>query len=1109
MKLNIRNTNLLGFFVLLLSLSAFAAERDNSCSGSLGGGQSPSRYQRVNDPRPKLLLSGRELEHEQKMLADYVELLFKEGGLLEKLGLSRAKQVIQFMPGTDLNAISANNRIPISFWLDGAQVLHAVQTGGSILEMVLPGNTTRHSIYRDDLPVKQQLSIINHVIGHVHFGVHTRFAQTRATENNQNSFSLNFRIEKYKETFGEEAVTEWLQYLHTLSYMQDLVLATHNTPEDFALGEKKVDPKTGRPMSPPPTPNILQAVVAMLPKETEAWKIDLAKNFESLNRYISGAIRTKYMNEGFASLMQEFLPSLAGVNTFDHAMEYCCLASGVIGRESLQNPYWLGVEGWRNLRKAFERRPEIRDLSPVEKAIKFVTYGTTEIIGKLDDIEFLRLSLTDDWINKNQFAITRKLEWPEYDPNLPPPQVPYKQPTQFEVHSRNPREVREEIIRSIKALELDFPRPLAHLNIAERGTGVFELELSDSVGRFVSLKKKSMVQSLIVLSRILRMPVSLESTFDYLEYEESVKDFLKLHPEYRWYFRPTVVVQKRIRVTARANGSVVAHRPVRKGSSSPKDMRVSLWQVAIDQPEEWVEDLELSKSLQGYSDAFLQDLDLGKAELSQSRMSAVSTAQSALTSAANAVSGRLMLNVPTLPHAVEAYWNYAQGRSVMALELAKSGQRPIVRNGKQVWVKILPDIPTFEFDKASKKRFRDLEDRRRLGFSESLKTQLAPSPLFASRVRRSGNSGVGNSTGPVRYTPLQVLLPTVLLDSVEESKISEGAKTLGVRRVGGGKGRRFWGEGDPKNGNGSGDGDEDEDGDSGDSPGDGDEAGEGGVDPSYLPFDLQSFLGGFIELPNLRPLDGQSREFDEVTEGWVRKRTGPVHKKIRDKALRLGLVHNRRAGITDESATQIMRKGFRLMKPKDRIVNDTEEEPTPDINAQITVMVDLSGSFLGFMNKAKQMVYDMSVLLQNKYNKIEISFVVFDGNALEVKGWEEFANIRLGGGTDYTVGMKKVLEVQERFPEGNWDRFTVIVGDMEDGRNEEVQAVFEALKKNSRFLASVRMAYYPAAPGGNAEIERLLIEGHESDPYMSFIDLAPENDYNPSVLKKIFKNAEK
>ena len=332
----------------------------------------------LGDKNYKIIFSGRD-HSVQDEITKYVELLYGADGVLKKLGYSTPPHIVQFLENRDLKAISANNRLPIGHWTEGAKVVQADNQPSGILEMVIYGQKTTHSIYRDDLNLKQQISIINHVVGHNHFGFHNRW-NGKGDAPNQSAYEFDDYLEKLKASHSAAEISEWLQYLNSLTWAQDIKNADSELPSDFVdvTVEKRGSDgllRGGAHHPKHPTANILQAFVSNLPRTVPEWKREVARRFEQSVRYIPGAVRTKIMNEGFAVLTQEIIPPHTPYTAEDDVFEYCCLMPGVI-RPSLENPYWLGLEAWRNIRYAFNVRPEMKSLSLLERDRAFIKYAT-------------------------------------------------------------------------------------------------------------------------------------------------------------------------------------------------------------------------------------------------------------------------------------------------------------------------------------------------------------------------------------------------------------------------------------------------------------------------------------------------------------------------------------------------------------------------------------------------------------------------------------------------------------------------------------------------------------------------------------------------------------
>ncbi len=1065
----------------LMPLAGYTADEKHECENILG--------EHKGDRSHRIIFSGRDEDVQDKLEA-YAAKLFDKGGVAEKLGLSSAHQIIQFLSGSELSAVTANGRMPVGHWSEGAKIVKG--GGGGILEMVISGGMVRHSIYRDDLNWKQQLSILNHVLGHVHFGVHTVYRQSRTSENNQAAYEFDAMLEKLKSEYDREEVSEWYQYLLSLEWMQDMTGGSYNTIADFRLNPNQKRPRGSRgPLPNPsvPTANVIQAFIANLPSQTPAWKRTMAESYFQMVAYISGAINTKIMNEGFATLMQELLPSHTGMNSFDHFGEYCCLISGVTER-SLSNPYWLGLEGWRNIRKRFNKRPEIKDLPLLEKDRRFIAYATKEIIQKMDDKMFLREGLDDSWIAQQRLVLTRRLKNSEWHPGLPPPPPnQFKDPHQFEVVTRDPKRVRESIIMNVKGFEFQLPRPVL-TNLAADGSGMIHLEISDAAGKNLGLKKRSMIQSQVVMARVMQAPISLESTF------VSVTDAAggPIAPwALRWWLSFSSIdelirdgqikmVRDRYRTVVHPNGEVEAYRVLRNGDAGLKNLKVDHFDRADDSGVEvkLLEDKELSEKFSRYAEEFQEDLDLGNSPYMElKRQSTAQRLEKAVASVANGVPPGLLVKVPTVPHAIEEFWNYANSRKMAALLRAMQKGRGLIQGKNKVSVKVFPDIPSFQFDRSTVRLY-----------AGSLPMPVASH--FAKITSQSINSWGLFSAGAMGEVG---------------DKVS-GDFPLDIDENGDDEGDPFWNEGDSNDGQGDGDEEDGED-DSDKKPGEGNQGGEGSEDPRYLDLDLDLYaelLAEYIELPNLRPLDGKSQDRKDVRGGWAYRRTGPKEMaKIARKAIGRGKAYFRSKGIDEKDPIKIIRKGFKLLDARDIVVKDFTPDPQPDVNAVVFVKMDLSGSFTLFVKRTKQMLFDMRALLQKKYKKVMFVYVGFDGEAIATEDPDEFFRMELGGGTNYATAFKKTVELFDKYPEAKWDRFSVLAGDFEDFTQPELAASLDGMRKGVRFMSGIRMAY-SREPGG-AEVETLYRQWAEEDPYVSFVDLAPDNEYTPLVLRQIFRNS--
>jgi uncharacterized sporulation protein YeaH/YhbH (DUF444 family) len=610
-----------------------------------------------------------------------------------------------------------------------------------------------------------------------------------------------------------------------------------------------------------------------------------------------------------------------------------------------------------------------------------------------------------------------------------------------------------------------------------------------------------MVQTLFVMAQVMQQPIRLESTFE-LPLQENLSDghamarLRRMSPAQKAAhlngMANSKFESKRVRVTVTPNGTVRAEEVLREGTSDPDAMPVTEYLVAKEAGVyKTLRGLsDVSAELQVYVDLFKQDVTLGQTELSEllpkgsfqlpSQLSA--QIEASIRSVVEGISPRLKLAVPTVVHATEAYVTEVRGRALKALHLAMLGQRGMRHNLTGVQVRALPDIPSFEYDQQAMQRI------------------IGEMPLPAPALSRDRALSLKNAD----MTPM----------ALNEAIIARGEHISGdtptdVNPVNGEPGRRFWGP-DPSGGQGSGEGDQ---------PDEGQKPGQKPMDPSIVEIDLNTYaeaLSSVVELPNLRPKNGQTEHVEEVPGDWTHRRDGTPHAPIIiEKAFARGVADMRMKGdkrdlrkLNAVERLKLLKTGMaKLDLNNDWAVQHFEEQPSPEINAQVTLMMDMSGSYNQFVKKTKQMFYDLRALLLLKYKKVEFRFVAFDGSAHAFEDPEEFFRLQLGGGTSYATGLKTVLKVQEEFPESQWDRFTVIAGDMEDYDATDLEKTLDEVRLNSQFLASVKMSNFQSpAP---AHIEQLLRQWHQSDPYVSFVDLSPNNNYEPLILRRLFKNDEK
>ncbi|MBI1861203.1 MAG: SpoVR family protein [Deltaproteobacteria bacterium] len=1033
--------------------------------GALTGHAARTRGEHLFAGEGKIISSGRDAD----VLEDFNEInrvLFGPKGVLTRLGINHPDHVMHFCPGNEINCLVANNHHALPFWLDGANIIQSLTRGSGVLEFVCPSNCPLRSFYKDTLPLEQQLSIILHVAGHYHFMHHSRLHQKSEVDVQAESYALAGYIQKLIASEDPLEVSLWIQYLNTLAWSQDVSRGVHSNPEEFeperVTDRFFLDPENrGKRVSIPlsPSPNIFQVYVANLPRTLPVWKRELAKRFERITRYYSGAIPTKIINEGFATIMQELavehLPEK--YRTLKWGLEMHELHTGVTAK-NIGSPYWFGRELYRNLRRQFNARSENQRLEPIERDRRFIQWVTHEVIERRDQYDTILFALDQTWFHEQKLAITRKANWDEWDHDLPPPEKD-EDSTQHRVVSKDPDQLRRQLARALADSERSFPRVLI-TDYTDAETGNVALGFAEgSFGAGIPLQRDSMVSTLLVHARANEKPAQLD-TVKFSQWDERKTLFQRFAtqpifgPPYYppWEDEPQVPATSPIRVVVTPQGRVTVLEwvEVRKREE-------------VETPAAWRANTFLTEDFQKRLDTFVQEIDFGR-EMDGSVKD--STIRSIAAAAANSVPTGMMFHAPTAPEAILRYNIELNRRLAKVLLDALTGKRQFVRTSRGVAVKALPKIPQFRFDRNAMQVL-----------SRAKMSQGNPSWLF-SRVENPYTEDDGHN--------------------LNETEANEG--------------ENIWGPDDQGDGDGVGDGDGDpEDGDQGRPRRPGDPSDGQGFDPNdpswvVIPPELYAeFLAEKVELPRLRPKGGISPLKDMIEDGAVARRDGEA---VMNEIARRALIRARTRGgenVKKMSRAQQMRLGFRYLEPGDWRVDDQDVTPDPDINAVVHFMLDGSGSMGGDrLMVAKKMIYDLKTILKKRYPKVEFRFVTFDTRAKIHESEDEFFKFELLGGTDYLAGLKAVHKSLEKFPRALWDRYTIGVGDLEDGNVDEIINKFKEIAADCEYSGMVRANGWEGDWDMGKRFEQLAQE----DPYIGYLDLEGLK-YSPSDFRKLFKNEKK
>ncbi len=164
-----------------------------------------------------------------------------------------------------------------------------------------------------------------------------------------------------------------------------------------------------------------------------------------------------------------------------------------------------------------------------------------------------------------------------------------------------------------------------------------------------------------------------------------------------------------------------------------------------------------------------------------------------------------------------------------------------------------------------------------------------------------------------------------------------------------------------------------------------------------------------------------------------------------------------RKGINPKTVDKraLAKEGFKYIQPTDYIVSSSDVTPVPEVNAVIAIYLDMTGSMGGEpLQRAKELTKNLEAILKTKYKKLEFRYIGFSDQAKEFTG-NQFFRADMGGGTDYSSGIKLTREILETYSPGQWDRYSFGIGDAQDGPVQESIKELEKLIQATEYSAFV------------------------------------------------------
>lgn len=1083
-------------FTQIFSLTGRAAFAHENCNDELHS----QRPDEKHTEKFQIIPSGRD-EDVAEDLKKASEEIFGKNGIGEKLGVSLPPHMIEFVPSGELNLLAALGRPSLPHWHDGAELAVNASKAGGVLEFVTPGCPTCRSFYSDTTNKPNQISILMHVAGHNDFAANSMYNRIRPSDPIADALQLYDLMDKLYAEYDHDEVSQWYQYLLSMQYMQDLAFGTYDSPESLKpnqqgtlndgdlkrlihVKEKNAYQNKNHPKA--PTPSVLQAIVANLPSDTPKWKIEVATIFERMERVLGYYASTKIMNEGWATLMMQLMQEHYSGATSSYAYETAELFAGVVGnRLMLENPYSLGLKCWQMLRKKFNARPEVQGLAKLERDRQFVAYAHT-LIQSMSDYDFLRYAMDEQFVADQGYFLKRKATPEEWENIPPPPPGKFQQPEQFVVVSTDHKKVIQFLSSVLADRGLQIPRVnLANFNYQGNG----KILLVHEVRENIPLKLTLAVQSLYVLSQITKKTVGLKTI--YLEAKSPPK------PDWwpRWWweqYNPPTFQLHNIYFEVEPNGKVYAESGKAydpKKDAPQNDGLQGDEQNAPNRENAPLQfDADLTKALQEYVTVYREDIngsindDLVRQQLLEPTIMATQIADHSIAGTMS-----LLSHSPTAAKAILEYYNMVELRVQKALDaLIKSGKTPNTKKGS-ISLKVLPHIPSFQFDRKTWEKYLGSLPKTPVDIGTMLKLHGNPNESPSDDLRKL-------AFGHVQLAKI-------------EGDLDLGEAGKGKQRK---TGEKFWDEG-KKNGNGDGEADDedsDEDGDKpGDKPGGQDKSDEDSKYKIEIPIDKYAdLLSEEVELPRLRPKQGMIQRFEPVREGGVHKPNGNVlYERMVPEAINYGKRAFRQRGIDPSkvSRNRLIKEGFKYIQPTDFVVSDHDPVPLPDTNAVLVVYLDMTGSMMAFngvpIKRAKEFLWLTKVMLRRKYKNLEIRYVGMDTKASEFTE-ENFFKEFLGGGTDYSTGLILSREILETYPEEKWDRYSLGIGDAQDGRSDVSVNALHDLVAITQYSAFVRTD----SNGGFEFFMGAVKALADSDPYFNWAEIGADKADAMAALKKLF-----
>ncbi|MCB9063294.1 MAG: SpoVR family protein [Halobacteriovoraceae bacterium] len=1017
------------------------------------------------------------------VLPELVKVSHEIGQIAHDLGYYVPPHMLTFVPTNIIGAMIASVGYPSPHWIDGHKIVTEAPKLTGVMEFVTGGNPTVRSVYKDTTDIFEQISIIAHVAGHNHVSKSSPYMRLRLDDTIKASSLLEKAMSKYKDKYGSQEVDHWYQYLNSANYLQDILFGSYHHVGDL---KKKIEHKEVFPA----TRSVLSAMIASFPKDTPAWKIKMAELFEERTRFFGANGHLQVINEGWATFSQYLLVKyLADPKyTSSHAsLRYAQLLSHVaidlpgqrLAQVSLNNPYWLGLQGFFELYRKFKLTNEISPLIESQKELKtheeklkvefeidkkFVAFVTNKYISKYNDVKWIEEVYDNAWLKKKKFVIGRQLTENEIkERGLFDPQNPKEY---LVVLSNDKKRVLDKVKVQLKLTKKIQLPDIEFIDPKFKGNGIL---LRHNPFLNMPLEISSAVQTLYVLTKINSRSVSIETVlpstwFPTPELPFSIPEGIEKFTESDWQKflkqfgaedrakieksidlkmiksiakkqkMPTIpalisvhtdgqvdafIIEKEVETTEDENliasGYVDPLEQFMDKKVIPQKIKINL----IKLPENFTE--QLKRFIKIYQDDLSINFDPKYWIEYKEKWESIMTTEVHSTSVSD---HNLAPQIPVLHHVSSAgqamleFDQMAKRRMDNAIKKILSGKAPLIMGQKGVQVPALPIIPHFHNDTS---------------VLSQLMTKMPPSPIDGEKWL----AGLGLNEDEKRtfHWIKDLNTQVIVIDADPGTLIPIPPKQEGE------------GKGEGTESDESQEGEEEGEGQQGDGQGDGD------VKSVEIPYEAWGqILKQELKLKNIRKTFGRSQRPDTERDGVVQHDRDPIiWDKTLEEAYILGMAKFEAEGIetSELDDMDIVEEGLSRMRREEYYTKTQRPIMEPDFDAVVVFAVDMSASMANVLFQAKKFVRNVVALLRANYKNIDVRFVAFSSEAVELPE-RKFWSSDLGYSTTYSEGVKKSHEILEEYPRSRFNKYFYLIGDAGNFASDfdKYIASFDELLKN-------------------------------------------------------------